>query len=180
MISNLPSVFNQKRAEKIVYLQNQVFSKLEQKEPTKFVNEEVASVAVINNQQVAEKYISDLGLLDLHKIADNQEKAWHLYGFYDFLRRQKIDQNHLHNLVKSFQLAVYYDDNYVYRYYLSLFYTLIGEYESAVFHLKNCLVKIKNQQTNLYPKLEEKISLYEMKKAVNDLFNQLREIKEDV
>ncbi len=57
---------------------------------------------------------------------------------------------------------------------------MIGEYESAVFHLKNCLMKIKNQQTNLYPKLEEKISLYEMKKAVNDLFNQLREIKEDV
>lgn len=127
----------------------------------------------VANQQQADQYIQDLELTGLRNIADNREKALHLFGFYDFLHQQKESELYVDNLIKTFQLAIFYDDNYVYRYYLAWHYFLRGDRESASSHIQDAVNKIKNKQVTLYASLAQMINVQVMKNQVNDLLIKL-------
>lgn len=127
----------------------------------------------VANQQQADQYIQDLELTGLRNIADNREKALHLFGFYDFLHQQKESELYVDNLIKVFQLAIFYDDNYVYRYYLAWHYFLRGDRESASSHIQDAVNKIKNKQVSLYASLAQMINVQVMKNQINDLLIKL-------
>lgn len=127
----------------------------------------------VTTDQQAAIYIQDLGLADLKDIKNPQEKAYHLFGFYDYLTQQKQAAGYEENLIKLFQLAIFYDDNYVYRYYLALFEQQLGFNEDAIQNLNSALLKIKNNQTRLYQSLANDIQPTLIQSQIAQLARQL-------
>lgn len=127
----------------------------------------------IASDEQANLYIQDLGLTDLKDFKTPQEKAYHLYGFYDFLSQKKDIEGYEDNFIKLFQLAIFYDDNYVYRYYLALFEQQRGFYDDALKNINNSLLKIKNSQTRLYEPLDKEIMSALIQSKIAQLAKQL-------
>ena len=142
-------------------------------EDLRYHQQSLVRYQMVVNQQQAEQYIQDLELFGLNNIADNREKALHLFGFYEFLHQQKESELFVDNLLKTFQLAVFYDDNYVYRYYLAWYYFLRGDRESAHAHIQDVVNKIKNKQVTLYSSLAQAINVQVLKNQINDLLIKL-------
>lgn len=142
-------------------------------EDLRYQQQSLVRYQMVVNQQQAEQYIQDLELFGLNNIADNREKALHLFGFYEFLHQQKESELFVDNLLKTFQLAVFYDDNYVYRYYLAWYYFLRGDRESAHAHIQDVVNKIKNKQVTLYSSLAQAINVQVLKNQINDLLIKL-------
>lgn len=142
-------------------------------EDLRYQQQSLVRYQMVVNQQQAEQYIQDLELFGLNNIADNREKALHLFGFYEFLHQQKESELFVDNLLKTFQLAVFYDDNYVYRYYLAWYYFLRGDRESAHAHIQDAVNKIKNKQVTLYSSLAQAINVQVLKNQINDLLIKL-------
>ena len=142
-------------------------------EDLRYHQQSLVRYQMVVNQQQAEQYIQDLELFGLNNIADNREKALHLFGFYEFLHQQKESELFVDNLLKTFQLAVFYDDNYVYRYYLAWYYFLRGDRESAHAHIQDVVNKIKNKQVTLYSSLAQAINVQVLRNQINDLLIKL-------
>jgi hypothetical protein len=127
----------------------------------------------ITNQEQADQYIRDLGLDDLPEIQDPREKALNLYGFYNFLEIQKDTDSFTDNLIKTFQLAIFFDDNFVYRYLLARLWFIRGDRERAAEQINDCVEKIKSKQTTLYASLAKEINVQVMKNEINALLIKL-------
>ncbi len=147
----------QTRTEKINALQQETFSVQFILDDIMASNQNNIRFSSLTSPQQAALYVEDLGLTDLKDISDPQAKAFHLYGFYDYLSQQHQIDDYDNNLLKLFQLAVFYDDNYVYRYLLAQAFHKIGMDQEALNHINNALLKIKNNNVRLYPELEKSL-----------------------
>jgi hypothetical protein len=129
--------------------------------------------SAVTNEQQANQYIRDLGLDDMPSIQDPREKALNLYGFYSFLEMQKEAERFVDNFIKCFQLAIFYDDNFVYRYLLAKFFFARGDREPAIQQINDCVAKIKNKETTLYASLAKEVNVKVMKNEINALLIKL-------
>ena len=162
-----------RRAKAVEQLQTETLENPDLAVDLRLQQQSLVRYQAVVNQQQADQYIQDLELSGLRNIADNREKALHLFGFYDFLHQQKESELFVDNLIKVFQLTIFYDDNYVYRYYLAWHYFLKGDRESASLHIQDTVNKIKNKQVSLYASLAQMINVQVMKNQINDLLIKL-------
>lgn len=132
---------------------------------------------VVSSEEEAAQYIKDLGLNDLKDIADDQAKAYHLYGFYDFLTQKKEAQDYPDQFAKLFQLAIFYDDNYIYRYFLARVLVEININDLALANLREALLQLQSKKTVLYPELNKDINLKQIQNDIVSLTKKLAQLQ---
>lgn len=174
MSDNLIDLKNKQiNIDAINIFQNQIFDLDEILNEISFLNQENIRYQQITNDDQANNYIQDLNLTDLNDIKDPQAKAYHLYGFFDYLNKSHQLEGYTKNLIKLFQLAIYYDDNYVYRYYLAFFYQQLGFKKEAIQNLKISLEQLKNKDKKIFQELLQQPELSLIKEKILHLTKEI-------
>jgi hypothetical protein len=168
------TVSNQnERIQNAQVLQDQVLNETELAEELQFAQQSIIRYPLVTNQAQADQYAQDLGIEDMKEVLDNREKALGLYKFFDYADQQKQVYDYLDNFIKIFQLAIFYDDNYLYRYHLAHLFFLKGDRESATTHAQDAYSKIQAKQISLYHPLARDINIQVIKNSLNDLLIKL-------
>jgi hypothetical protein len=161
------------RIQNAQILQDQVLNESELTEDLQFAQQSIIRYPFVTTQAQADQYAQDLGLDDIKEVLDNHEKALHFYGFFDYMDQQKQAYDYVDNFIKVFQLAIFYDDNYLYRYHLAHLFFLKGDRELAITHAQDAVTKIQAKQISLYHSLAKEINVQVVKNALNDLLIKL-------
>jgi hypothetical protein len=172
-MSDKTSDVGEKGVEEIEALQSQVLDDQGVAEDLRYRQQSLIRYELVTNQEQAGQYIRDLQAQEINDIQDNREKALHLYGFYKYMEEKKEADAYIDNFIKVFQLAIFYDDNYVYRYYLAKEYFARGERERAKTQIEDCVAKVKSREVSLYGSLAKEVNPQVLRNEINELLIRL-------